>query len=208
MALDTTTDVPRPTDELVRVDGVVGNTSDHDWQHALEGAEIDELVLDQWEAQKSRLRRCTTGGTELAVSLDRGTQLRNGDILTWDAGSRRATVARISLNEVMVVDVSDAAGDEAAVIQTCIELGHALGNQHWPAVVKGTRVFVPLTVDRKVMFSVMKTHALEGVTYEFVPGDEVIPYLAPHETRRLFGAAERPGHGHTHSHGHDDPTPG
>ena len=53
----------------------------------------------------------------------------------------------------------------------------------------------------------MKTHALEGVTYEFVPGEEVIPYMAPHETRRLFGAAERPGHGHTHSHGHDDPTP-
>ena len=37
------------------------------------------------------------------------------------------------------------------------------------------------------MASVMKTHAFEGVTYEFVPGAEVIPYLAPHEARRLFG---------------------
>ena len=36
-------------------------------------------------------------------------------------------------------------------MRTCVELGHALGNQHWPALVKGNRVYVPLTVDRKVM---------------------------------------------------------
>ena len=78
--------------------------------------------------------------------------------------------------------------------------GHALGNQHWPALVKGSRVYVPLTVDRKVMSSVMKTHRFEGVRYEFVPGSEIVPYLAPHESRRLFGGAEGPVHSHTHEH--------
>ena len=85
------------------------------------------------------------------------------------------------------------------------DAGHALGNQHWPAVVKGTKVYVPLTVDRKVMASVMKTHALPGVRYEFTPGSEVIPYLAPHESRRLFGGASDTPHSHhsdSHSHGH------
>ena len=38
----------------------------------------------------------------------------------------------------------------------------------------------------------MRTHAFTGITYEFVPGAEVIPYLAPHEARRLFGGAEPP----------------
>ena len=82
-------------------------------------------------------------------------------------------------------------------MRTCIELGHALGNQHWPALVKGTRVFVPLTVDHKVMASVMKTHRFEGIRYEFVPGEDIVPYLAPHESRRLFGGAEGPlAHAH------------
>ena len=84
------------------------------------------------------------------------------------------------------------------MMQTCIELGHALGNQHWPAHVKGTRVFVPLTVDRKVMASVMNTHRFEDIHYEFVPGGDIVPYLAPHESRRLFGGAEGPVHTHTH----------
>ena len=92
---------------------------------------------------------------------------------------------------MLVVDLSalrDAAPEVA--LRTCVELGHALGNQHWPAVVKGQQVYVPLTVDREVMASVMRTHAFAGISYEFVPGSEVIPYLAPHEARRLFGGAE------------------
>jgi urease accessory protein len=67
-----------------------------------------------------------------------------------------------------------------------------------------------MAVDRKVMASVMKTHAFEGISYDFLPGHEVIPYLAPHESRRLFGGAETPmeggdnqRHAHSHSHAHD-----
>ena len=101
-----------------------------------------------------------------------------------------------ALVEVMIIDLSalfDGPREEA--MARCVELGHALGNQHWPAVIKGSRVYVPLTVARAVMSSVMKTHSFEGVTYTFVPGAEVIPYLAPHEARRLFGATG----GHRHS---------
>ena len=83
-------------------------------------------------------------------------------------------------------------------MRTCVELGHAMGNQHWPALVKGNLVYVPLTVDRKVMASVMNTHRFEGIRYEFVRGREVVLYLAPHESRRLFGGAEGPVHRHTH----------
>jgi urease accessory protein len=40
----------------------------------------------------------------------------------------------------------------------------------------------------------MKTRSFDGIRYEFVPGADVIAHLAPHEARRLFGAAE--GHRH------------
>jgi urease accessory protein len=91
----------------------------------------------------------------------------------------------------------DATSSEA--IHRAVELGHALGNQHWPAVVKNLRVYVPLTVDRKVMDSVMRTHRLEGITWEFQSSEEVVPYLAPHEIRRLFGGAEHTSEAHSHT---------
>ena len=181
------------------VDTVIGNANDPAWATQLSDATVDTLVLDQWEAQRSRLRKWTQGGVELAISLDRSVHLRDGDILAWDEVTGTAIVARIDLKPVMIVYLDGLAGlDPAVVSRTCVELGHAIGNQHWPAVVKGDRVYVPLTVDHNVMSSVMRTHAFEGIRYEFVPAAEVIPYLAPHEARRLFGAAEIPGHHHDH----------
>jgi urease accessory protein len=180
---------------LVRVDAILGRASEGDWPRRLEAARVDVLRLDHAEAQKSRLRKLTDGGAEVAVSLDRGTQLRDGDILLWDEAQRSALVARVDLTDVLVIDLS-ALPDVPRELSmaACVELGHALGNQHWPAVVKGSRVYVPLTVDRAVMTSVLKTHSFNSVTFAFLPGAEVIPYLTPQEARRLFGAAG--GHHH------------
>ena len=108
-------------------------------------------------------------------------------------------MARIELSPVFVIDLAAIEKeDKLKIIQTCIELGHAIGNQHWPAVIKGTKVYIPLTVDKKVMKSVMDTHAIPEVTYEFQAGKEVIPYLAPHEIRNLFGGTAQESHAHVH----------
>jgi len=184
---------------VILVEAVLGNRADPEWAARLGAVAVDELALDHWEAQKNRFRKKTAGGVELAVSLDRGTFMRDGDVLLWDAPAGRAVVARITLRDVMIIHLDGMAGAAPDIaLRTCVELGHALGNQHWPALVKGSRVFVPLTVDRKVMSSVMNTHRFEGIRYEFVPGGEIVPYLAPHESRRLFGGAEGPVHSHTH----------
>ncbi len=184
---------------MTLVEHILGNVHDASWADRLANATLEPLALDHWEAQKNRFRKKTATGREVAVSLDRGTFLRNGDVLLWDEAARTAVVAQITLREVMVIHLEglDALGPEIAT-RTCVELGHALGNQHWPALVKGRRVYVPLTVDRKVMASVMNTHRFEHIRYEFVPGGDVVPYLAPHESRRLFGGAEGPVHTHIH----------
>ncbi len=185
------------------IEKILGNAVESIWDERSKSAQVDYLRLDQWDAQKNRFRRRTDNGQELAVSLERGTVLKNGDVLSWDEQTNTLVVAQIALKEVLVVHLEKLLQEEPSLLlRTAVELGHALGNQHWPAVVKEDRVYVPLAVDRKVMASVMKTHAFEGIEYEFVPGAEVIPYLAPHEARRLFGGAEGPIHSHSHSHEH------
>lgn len=125
-------------------------------------------------------------------------------MVAYDPDKNTAVVLRLKLSPVLVVDLSGLAQDDTdTIIRTAVELGHAIGNQHWPAVVKGTKVYVPLTVDHKVMLSVMETHHIEGITYEFQEGLDIIPYLAPHEIRRLFGGAGQESHAHgTHIHTH------
>lgn len=185
---------------------VLGNMNTNpEWKEKLANVEIDYIPLDQWTAQKSRFLGKGVSGVEYPVALKRHTQIVDGDVIDFDPEAKKAVVLKIELNPVLVIDLDALAKkDHETIIRRSVELGHAIGNQHWPAVVKGTKVYVPLTVDKKVMMSVMETHHLEGITFEFQTGLDIIPYLAPHEIRRLFGGAshESHAHGEHHHHGH------
>ncbi|MCH5328192.1 MAG: urease accessory protein UreE [Coprobacter sp.] len=169
------------------------------WKEKLKPLEVEYVFLDQWTAQKSRFLARGDKGTEYPVALERNSRVTDGDIICYAPEERKAAVLRIELNPVLVIELEELARKAPeTVLHTAVELGHAIGNQHWPAVVKGYRVFVPLTVDKKVMLSVMETHHIEGISYAFQPGQEIIPYLAPHEIRRLFGGTGQESHAHTH----------
>lgn len=181
---------------MLLVEKVLGNIADDPWNGRVSTSNVDAIHLDQWQGQKNRFKKVTQQGVEVAVSLDRKASLRDGDVLYWDAVKQSMIIVRLHLKPVMVIriDESQIAG---SLINTCVELGHALGNQHWPAVIKDNEIYVPLAVDQKVMSSVMKTHAIQGISYEFVPGDAIIAYLSPNEQRRLFGSPEEAVHSHT-----------
>ncbi|MDE7413719.1 MAG: urease accessory protein UreE [Muribaculaceae bacterium] len=183
---------------------ILGNMNrDAEWKEKLADADIDYIFLDQWTAQKSRFLTKGTSGEEYPVALKRHTQVVDGDVIDFNPETKKAAVLKIELNPVLVIDLGSLADQTPeTIIRRSVELGHAIGNQHWPAVVKGTKVYVPLTVDKKVMLSVMETHHLEGVEFEFQKGLEIIPYLAPHEIRRLFGGAGRESHAHGEGHHH------
>ena len=190
---------------------VIGNVKNSDeWKNKIAECEVDDIYLDQWTAQKSRFLAKGVSGEEYPVALARGSHVADGDVIFYDSDAKKAVVLRLELSPVLVVDLQGIADkDHDTIIRTALELGHAIGNQHWPAVVKGTKVYVPLTVDKKVMLSVLETHNIPGITYKFENGLDIIPYLAPSETRTLFGGASHESHAHVHDHivhfhDHDD----
>jgi urease accessory protein len=190
MDLPGTSDLPP-----VPVSAVLGRTTEDDWPDRLSRCRVDVLRLSQVEAQRSRLRKRTVGGTEVAVALERGTVLRDGDVVRWDEGSQFALVVRVDLGEVLVIDLSELLCEPTELaLAHCVEVGHALGNQHWPAVVSGSRVYVPVTLARDVMAAVLNTRGFGGVRCSFAPGADVLPDLAPHDARLLFAGAG--GHSH------------
>lgn len=185
------------------VEHVLGNVEYGHWKEKLVDATIDILDLSQWDAQKNRLRKQSRGGRVVAVSLDRDEFLHNGDVLVWDEESKTAVVCKIDLCEVLVVELEALTElDPGTLVERSVALGHALGNQHWPAVVREGKIYVPMSVDRTVMNSVMNTHHFAGVRYSFVSGEEVAALLSPAQSRRLFGGSERPVDARTHGHSH------
>jgi len=104
-------------------------------------------------------------------------------------------VARLKPEEVLVITVQSAASP-ADLLRVAVQLGHVLGNQHWPVKIEGMAVYVPVSVDKKVMETVLKTYDLQGIEYRFEQGSVgPIPRVVPHEHP----------HPHPHPHGHHHP---
>ncbi len=182
---------------MIIIDRKLGNVSEPLWRERSQQGEVDPLILEQWEAPKSRLRKASTGGLELAISLPRSENLHDGDVLYYDEARKYLVVAKVPLKDVLVIELDGIDKlPPVEILRICFELGHGLGNQHWPAVIKGTTVYVPLSVDQKVMASVMRTHAFEHVKSRFVPGEEVAAKLTAKEVRILFAGADATPHHH------------
>lgn len=177
---------------MILIENIIGNAKhDPSWQEKTQGYQYDVLALEQWEAQKSRCRKQSEQGLDIGIALDRRVRLTDGDVLLCDDDKKYLLTVRITLRELLVIHLESLAeATFEAAIKRVFELGHALGNQHWKSVIKGTQVYVPLTVEKKMMNSVMKTHGYSESEYHFVPGETVLPHLTPSESRLLFGGAE------------------
>jgi len=178
---------------MIVVERILGNVGDdarlrelhRRWQ--AEGR-AETVALTSLEAQKGRLRTATDKGTPLGLSLGRGAALRDGDVLYLDEAEGRIVVARLTPEAVLVITVEPAASAEE-LLRVAVRLGHVLGNQHWPVKVDGLSVYVPVSVDKQVMETVLRTYGLRGITYRFEEASVgAIPRTVPHD--------------HPHPHGH------
>lgn len=184
---------------------ILGNSHSSEWKARLSGIDVDYIDLDQWNAQKSRLLAVGTSGKAYAMAFERGHRLLDGDIIAYDEANSSASVVRLKLGDVMVVDLSPLSRKpHNEAIALAIEIGHAIGNQHWAALIREDSLFVPLSVDRKVMLSVMRTYNFDGISFTFRPGREIVPYLTPSELRTLFGSTA-PENRHSRGHHHHTP---
>lgn len=180
---------------MITINNIIGNICSDEWRVKLQGAIIDYLELDRWSAQKSRLI-VEKAAERYCISLNRRTHLKDGDILLYDEKEQRALVVEIEETQVMVIKLDKIAlRSRDELIRTSVEIGHAIGNQHWPAVVKEKTIYVPLTLDKKVMESVMRTHNFADIEIVFQEGKDIIPYLSPHDIRYLFAGSEHNHHG-------------
>lgn len=174
---------------MIIINDVIGNLSS--LQEKYDGYDIDIIKLEQWESSKSRIKKTAPSGQEIAISLDRGKHLHNKDILFVDEAKKRIYIVDIQLKNVLKITVSPDANNE-----TMFKLGHALGNQHWPAILKDNSIYVPLYVHENIMRSMLKTHNFSDIDIEFVEGDSLASVMNASDLRLLFSGDDTTAHKH------------
>ena len=125
------------------------------WEQA---QQLEEVTINEREAQKSRLRLQTATGQDLGLVLPRGTEIADGDVFAF-SDREGGLLVHLALQEVMVLTLRPGlpTGEQHHWL---VRLGHVLGNQHWPIANVDDAVLVPVTLDRAVMETVLRTHHL------------------------------------------------
>lgn len=174
---------------MIIVSEVVGSLDDN--KLLLQDYQMDTIQLEHWESSKSRLRKKTARGREIAIALERGKHLHNKDVLYIDHDNRAFITVEFQLKNVLKITLN---GNPD--IKTVFKLGHALGNQHWPAILEHGAVYVPLYVDEKIMRSMLKTHNFDDIDIEFISGDELSKTISASDCRLLFSGDDATPHKH------------
>ena len=108
-------------------------------------ADLDRIRMSRAELEKSRIRKATEGGADVAVSLPHGTVMRDGDVL--DAGGDRRIVVEQVPEKVATARPREGGGGAAAFL-----VGHIVGNRHRPISVSpdGTAISFPIQADSEI----------------------------------------------------------
>jgi urease accessory protein len=118
--------------------------------------QLEEVTVEERDAQKGRLRIVTDKGQEYGLILARGTALTSGDVFLRATGDS-AVLVTLSAQELMVLTLHRTMPTEER-LRWAVRVGHVLGNQHWPVAMMGEQICTPVTITRAVMETVLKTH--------------------------------------------------
>jgi urease accessory protein len=110
---------------MLRLHGIIGHEDDHAYHarlHALEHRDgIELLFVPPEEAGRKRFRLLSDRGTDCAVSLERGEELRDGALLYID--DSRGIVVRFGQQAIWRLRPANEA--------VALRLGWNAGNLHW-----------------------------------------------------------------------------
>jgi urease accessory protein len=138
---------------LILVASILGNVRRDERLHKAYEAlcqkgQCEKMTISRIESQRVRMRKTTDKGTDIGLTLEPGTTLRNGDVLYQE--SDKMIVVELEPENVAVLAFKheDAKVDE--LFEVAVKVGHAIGNLHRPIKVIGEKVFLPIQADSEI----------------------------------------------------------
>ena len=137
--------------------------------HAEKQGELKQLFLSRTEMEKSHQRKNTEDGMEICLSLEAGTTLHNGDVLS--NGTELILVKQLPEK---VLHAKAKSGNESSSVY--LQLGHIIGNRHRP---------ISISDDGSVQFPIHDDSEVELFTKLF---HEIIDHITLTIQEQIFVA--------------------
>lgn len=137
---------------MIHTDKIVGNIkSDHNlmmkYEEMLKSGFIEKIEITRLESDRSRIRKVSDKGTELALTVPPGTHVSDGDVVLLTS-EKMVIVQRASESVATVSVKSNITPDH--LFETAVKLGHTIGNMHRPIRIEGKKIFFPIQAQSEI----------------------------------------------------------
>ena len=137
---------------MITINSVIGNMY-HDenlrkqYQDMSSQSLCESIRINRIEAQRVRMRKTSSKGTDIALILTPGTKLRHGDVLL--VTNDKMVIMELEPENLAVIQVKDNIPEHDAV-QVPVTIGHAIGNLHRPIKLEGRKIYFPIQTDSEI----------------------------------------------------------
>ena len=151
---------------MITISSVIGNLY-HDsalinrYEEMSSKSLTESIRISRMEAQRVRMRKRSSKGTDVALTLPTGTKLSHGDVIML-SNDKMITI-ELEPENVVVVQVKDNIPEDH-LVGVPARIGHAIGNLHRPIKLDGRNIYFPIQSDQEIeMFKKMFRSLLDHV---------------------------------------------
>ena len=137
---------------MIHINKIVGNiNSDSDlhekYEDMMKKDKVEKIELSRLQADRTRIRKVSDKGTDLALTLNPGSHIYDGDVVLLT--EERIIIAKRGSENVAIVSLNKDISTEQ-ILETAIKLGHIIGNMHRPIRVVNNKVCFPIQSDSEI----------------------------------------------------------
>ena len=158
---------------MITINSIIGNLY-HDsslrkrYEEMSSQSLCESIRINRMEAQRVRMRKRSSKGTDIALTTTPGTRLRHGDVLLV-ANDKMVTI-ELEPENLAVIQVKDNVPEHGA-IQVPVTIGHAIGNLHRPIKIEGSKIYFPIQTDSEIdMFKKIFGHLSNHLEISSIQG--------------------------------------
>ncbi len=164
---------------MITIDSVIGNINKNinlkQKYMEMYDKKVSEVVkISRLESQRVRMRKTSSKGTDIALILPQGTQLRHGDVIM--VTEEKMVIVEMEPENVAVIEIKDNVRNHD-IIEIPVRVGHTIGNLHRPLKLEGNKIYFPIQAESE----------LEIFRKLFAPIDE---HLEINKTKMVFEPQE------------------
>ena len=137
---------------MIHINKIIGNINfdsrlKDKYEDMIKNGRVEKIEITRLESNRTRMRKTSDKGTDLALVIDAGSHINDGDVvlLTED---KMVIAIRVSEN-VATISLRDNISTDQ-LFKTAIKLGHTIGNMHRPIKITNGKISFPIQAQSEI----------------------------------------------------------